>query len=122
MDTIDWGAGTAIAPEKLPAAITAYLAAHQAGDTDAAIAAYSEDAAVSDEGQTHHGRDEIRTWLDRSAGEYTYTTELTGATKIDATHFDVVQHLEGDFPGGVVDLHYRFALRGALIAHLVIEA
>jgi hypothetical protein len=33
----------------------------------------------------------------------------------------VVHHLEGDFPGGVVDLHFRFTLRDALIARLVIE-
>ena len=33
----------------------------------------------------------------------------------------VGQHLEGNFPGGVADLHYRFTLDGALIARLVIE-
>jgi hypothetical protein len=32
----------------------------------------------------------------------------------------VVNHLEGDFPGGVVDLRYRFALSGDLISELVI--
>jgi len=32
----------------------------------------------------------------------------------------VVNHLEGDFPGGVVDLRYQFALKGDLIAELVI--
>jgi hypothetical protein len=32
-----------------------------------------------------------------------------------------MQHLEGDFPGGVADLHFRFALDGALISRLVIE-
>ena len=34
---------------------------------------------------------------------------------------DVGQHLEGDFPGGVVDLHFRFTLDGASISRLVIE-
>ena len=55
----------------------------------------------------------------RSA-EYTYTSEFTGATTTDTT-VDVGQHLEGDFPGGVADLHYRFTLDGALISQLVIE-
>ena len=32
----------------------------------------------------------------------------------------VVNHLEGDFPGGVVDLRYRFVMTGDLIAELVI--
>jgi hypothetical protein len=32
-----------------------------------------------------------------------------------------VHHLEGDFPGGVADLHFRFTLRDGLISRLVIE-
>jgi hypothetical protein len=31
-----------------------------------------------------------------------------------------VNHLEGSFPGGVVDLAYRFTMDGDLIAELVI--
>ena len=66
------------------------------------------------------GRDEIGAWLSASAGEYTYTSEFTGATTTDTT-IDVGQHLEGDFPGGVADLHFRFTLDGASISRLVIE-
>ncbi|MEX0664731.1 MAG: hypothetical protein WD598_08170 [Acidimicrobiia bacterium] len=32
----------------------------------------------------------------------------------------VVNRLEGDFPGGVVDLRYRFAVTDGLISELVI--
>ncbi len=56
----------------------------------------------------------------RDAGEYTYTIELTGAEKIDDEHYTAINHLEGDFPGGVVDLHFRFTLRDGRIARLVI--
>ena len=79
------------------------------------------DAVVTDEGHDYHGPDEIRAWLARSASEYTYTIELTAAARADDQHFDAVHHLEGNFPGGVVDLHFRFTLRGALISRLVIE-
>ncbi|MFG1681585.1 hypothetical protein ACGFNP_15590 [Nonomuraea sp. NPDC049269] len=65
--------------------------------------------------------EEIKEWLNRSAGEYTYTVRLTGAQQTDDTHFIATQHLEGDFPGGVVDLHYRFSLRGDHIERLEIE-
>ena len=68
-----------------------------------------------------HGHDEIRAWLARSASEYTYTIEMTGAEKIDDDHYDVTHHLEGDFPGGQVDLHFRFTLLHGRIARLVIE-
>ena len=53
--------------------------------------------------------------------EFTFTTEFTGAMTTDAANVDVVQRLEGDFPGGVADLHYRFTLDGDLISRLEIE-
>ncbi|MEU5910515.1 nuclear transport factor 2 family protein [Micromonospora sp. NPDC047527] len=115
------GRGTVISWEDLPAPIRAYLPAHQARDTEAAISVFAADAAVTDEGRTYRGRDEIRAWLDSGASEYTYTTEFVGAARTGEAHIDVVQHLEGNFPGGSVDLHYRFALEGALITRLVIE-
>ena len=111
----------AVDPAQLPDVITTYLTAHQARDLDAAIARYTPDATVTDEGRTYHGPDAIRAWLARSASEYTYTIELTGATKQDADHYDVRHHLEGDFPGGQADLHFRFTLRDGAIAGLVIE-
>ena len=113
---------TAIDPAQLPEVITAYLAAHQAGDIARALGGYRPDATVTDDGKTHHGHDEIRAWLSRSATEFSYTVEMTGATKLDRDHFDVTHHLEGNFPGGQVDLHYRFALRDGEIAELVIES
>jgi ketosteroid isomerase-like protein len=121
MQTTDWNHGTAIAPDDLPAAISGYLVAHRARDLDTAIPYYADDAVVTDEGQDYSGPDEIRAWLGRSASEYTFTTEVTGASQVDGQHFDVAHHLEGDFPGGVADLHFRFTLAGGLIAQLVIE-
>lgn len=121
MQTTDWNQGTSIAPDDLPGVITRYLLAHRARDLDAAMPSYSTDAVVTDEGHDFHGPDEIRAWLARSASEYTYTTEVTGAFKVDSQHFDVVHHLEGNFPGGVADLHFRFTLEPPLISRLVIE-
>ncbi|WP_349259553.1 nuclear transport factor 2 family protein [Actinospica sp.] len=76
---------------------------------------------VTDEGHRYHGPGEIHAWLARSAGEYTYTSTLAAARRLDDDHFDAVHHLEGDFPGAVVDLHFRFALRDGRITRLVIE-
>lgn len=64
---------------------------------------------------------EIGRWLSRSAGEFTYTIEMTGATRIDDNHYDVIHHLEGNLPGGRVDLHFRFTLGDRVIAQLTIE-
>jgi uncharacterized protein (TIGR02246 family) len=111
----------AIDTRELPALITGYLAAHQARDLDAALACYTEDAVVTDEGHTHRGKREIRDWLARSASQYTYTTTLVAAHRVDDRHHVAVHHLEGDFPGGVVDLRFQFTSDGEHIAALVIE-
>ena len=96
---------------ELPTPVTRYL-------DQPAIDQFTDDAVVTDEGRTHVGRDAVAAWLARSASEYTFTTTFTGATRDDDDHVTVTQHLEGDFPGGVVDLTYRFTLRGDLIAEL----
>ncbi|OZM76807.1 nuclear transport factor 2 family protein [Pseudonocardia sp. MH-G8] len=119
--TVDGTEATRTSWDELPTAITTYLTAHQAHDTATAITTFTQDAVVIDEGRTYRGRDEIRTWMGRAAGEYTFTTEFTGATTIDETQVDVLQHLEGNFPGGVADLHFRFTSSGPAISRLVIE-
>ena len=118
--TTNWSTGTTIAPTRLPAAITTYLVAHQARDLDAAIAHYAPDASVTDEGHTYTGPDAIREWLATSATEYTYTTELTGAREIDDHRYVATHHLEGNFPGGTVDLDFTFTLEGDVITRLAI--
>lgn len=104
----------------LPETITNYLKAHQAGDLDAAISSYTPDATVADEGRTYQGPDEIRAWLTRSSNEYTYTIEMIGASEIDEDHYEVTHRLEGNFPGGQVDLRFRFSLLDGAINRLVI--
>jgi ketosteroid isomerase-like protein len=107
--------------DELPEVITSYLKAHQARDLDAAIERYTDDASVVDEGRTYNGPDEIRAWLSRSASEFTYTIAMTGVTKLGDDRYDVTHHLEGNFPGGKVDLHFGFTLRDGRIGRLVIE-
>lgn len=105
---------------ELPDVIAAHLAAHEARDAERELACYAEQAAVTDEGHTYRGTAEIRTWLDRAASEYTYTSELVAVRQEDARHWTAVRHLEGDFPGGVVDLRYRYTVDDQRITELVI--
>jgi|ERR1035437_8694303 ketosteroid isomerase-like protein len=106
---------------ELPAVITSYLKAHMARDIDVAVQSYVPDATVTDEGKTYRGREEISQWLSRSASEFTYTIEMTGATKVEANRYVAMHHLEGNFPGGRVDLQFRFTLRDGAISQLTIE-
>jgi ketosteroid isomerase-like protein len=105
----------------LLAVITRYLAAHHARDLDPAMACYTDDAVVVDEGNAYHGKRDIRDWLASAASEYTYTVELVAAQRVDDEHYVAVHHLEGDFPGRVADLRFQFTLRDGHIAELVIE-
>ncbi|OBB62734.1 hypothetical protein [Mycolicibacterium monacense] len=113
--------GTRTSWDELSAVIRTYLVAHRARDVDTAVATFTLDAEVTDEARTYRGRDEITVWLSEAGSEYTYTTEFDHASTVGTAYADVVQHLEGDFPGGVADLHYRFTLDGELISRLVIE-
>ncbi|WP_255032329.1 MULTISPECIES: nuclear transport factor 2 family protein [unclassified Rhodococcus (in: high G+C Gram-positive bacteria)] len=108
--------------DALPDNVKKFMTALDARQGARAITVFTADAVVTDEGHDHSGRDEIEAWLTASVNEseYTYTSEFTGATATGTT-VDVTQHLEGNFPGGVADLHYRFTLDGALINRLVIE-
>lgn len=112
---------SSIVPNQMPEVIEGYLGAHKAREINSALGRYTIDATVTDEGRTYVGPNEIRAWLSRSASEFTYSIELVGAAKVGEDKYDVMHHLEGNFPGGKVDLHYRFTLRDGKIAQLVIE-
>jgi hypothetical protein len=81
---------------------------------------FTPTATVKDDGREYHGPGEIRDWLARASTEFTYTRTLLGADAVDANTWLVTNHLEGDFPGGVVDLRYRFVLAEGLISELEI--
>lgn len=111
---------TTIRPDELPATIRAYLAAHAAGEADTAIRSFAPDAVVVDDGRSFRGTAEVLAFLRAAGAEFDYTTELVGAGRIDAEHWVALQRLEGDFPGGVVDLRFRFTLTDDLVSELVI--
>lgn len=105
----------------IPPVIAQYMVAQGDGTRWETIAqAFTSDAHVNDEGIDYHGEDGVRAWLKKTGGEFAYTTTLVGQRQ-DAPHrWTVIAHLEGDFPGGVVDLPFRFTLRGEKISELII--
>ena len=105
---------------ELPEVIGGYQAAHDRPDVDAAVAAFAPDATVLDDGATYVGAASVRSWIATAASEFTYTRTLTGFDDLGDGVYVVRNHLEGDFPGGEVDLHYRFQIRDGLIEHLEI--
>jgi SnoaL-like protein len=111
---------TGIEASELPRTIRDYLAAHAARDADAALRAFTATAEVTDDGRAFRGTDEILGFLRKAGAPFSYTTELIGGRRIDDAHWVATNRLTGDFPGGVVELDYRFAMNDGLIAELVI--
>ncbi len=103
-----------------PDVIGRYYAAAAADDIDAVVACFSPQAHVLDEDQHYRGVPEIRRWRESVASRYTYTSEITAVEQVSDDEYVVATHLEGDFPGGVVDLEQKFTVSGELITELLI--
>jgi hypothetical protein len=103
-----------------PDAIDTYLQAHDRGDALSALTALAPDATVVDDGHRYDGHDQIGSWITGSSNEYTTTRTLVSAEATGADTWVVINHIEGNFPGGTVDLRYEFTLADDLITKLVI--
>ena len=106
--------------DPVPTTVRGFLAASTVHDADAASSFLVEDVVVVDQGETFRGHHEVLAFVRDAGAEFEYTTEQTGARRVDDDHWVVTLRLEGTFPGGVADLDYRFTLRGGLVAELVI--
>src|SRR2546429_4752639 len=113
------GASPSRRSDGLPDIIVRYLEAHDRRDTDAALSGLTPDATVADDGHEYAGSDAIRQWLAEASTRFTYTRTLVETEALGPSKWQVTNHLEGDFPGKVVDLRYRFVLTRDLISELV---
>ena len=104
----------------IPAAVWRYQDAHDHHDTDRALSAFTPGATVVDEDREYHGTEEIRRWLEVAGREFTYKRTFLDAAAIDAATWVIHNRLEGNFPGKIADLRYRFTLSDGVISRLVI--
>lgn len=108
-------------PGSLPSVIVRYLDVHaDPAERHSVAELFAPDARVVDEGIEYSGIERIRAWLHGAASEYVYTTTLIGQRSVEVDRWIVSARLEGNFPGGVADLRYRFGVRGDQISELVI--
>jgi hypothetical protein len=92
-----------------PASIAQYLRAVDSDDVPGSLGVLTPDAVVVDDGSTYTGGD-IADWRSRSESEFTFTRDFRGLEVIDASRFVARYRLEGNFPGGTVDLRFTFTL------------
>jgi hypothetical protein len=103
-----------------PDVIRRYLAAHDGRETEQALTAFTSGARVVDEDREYRGADAIRQWLTTAGSGFTYTRTFLSAESTGDHRWLVVNRLDGDFPGGTVELRYQFTLEGDQISALEI--
>jgi len=104
--------------DSVPDAVSDYFAALNSRDREGLLALFTPDAVVVDEGETWHGTSEIRTWVDDVAFKYQYTAGVLGVEARGDGGCVARVLLEGNFPGGSVELTVRLELEGDRIRRL----
>lgn len=103
------------------AAISTYLHAKSDHDPEAIAALFTEDAVVDDNGDVFRGRAGIVRWRREVSSAFTFTATLLDASSGGAL-VAVTERLEGNFPGGRVDLTSSFEVSAeGLINRLLIR-
>lgn len=107
---------------QLPPIVARYFELKESSDKALPIEVFTDDATVLDDGHTYRGRDAILEWLTGPASAYTTTSTLSDVRRTGSTT-KLIDLLEGNFPGGRIELTYRFTESpDGLIAALAITA
>jgi ketosteroid isomerase-like protein len=105
--------------EDVPAAIHAFIETTNAGDSDAFVAVFTEDAFLSDWGRDFVGHDGIASWdASDNIGKRSRFELLGIKPGLGDQQFIATVHVTGDGYNGTSDL--EFTVRGDRIARLVI--
>jgi hypothetical protein len=107
--------------DRTPTVVTRYLSAADAGDFLALADCFTPSGSVVDEGKTFRGHAEIIEWRETLAAKWIYTSAVSESEAIASEEYRVHIHVEGNFPGGVADLIFRFRLLEGLIDELFID-
>jgi hypothetical protein len=100
--------------------VNRYLTAASTGNIAALADCFTPDGVVVDEGHTYRGHEQIIGWRKDLAGKWTFTSTVTGSQPIGPDEYQVSVRVEGNFPGAVANLIYRFTLTDDLVKELSI--
>jgi hypothetical protein len=104
--------------DDVPDVVDRYFDLAARRDVEAIVALFTDDATVTDEGETRRGIDAIRAWQTGPVARYEYTTTIADSEALGGDQYRVAVRLEGNFPGGIVDLNYDFAVDGNRVSRL----
>ena len=109
-----------VIPVELARPISAFFEATNQHNADAVAGCFTADARVHDENADHRGKVEIREWAEGTYRKYDHTLTPKDV-RGDGEARVVTTGVAGTFPGSPIELEFRFAVAGDLIAELVIE-
>ncbi len=90
----------------LPPLLSRFVDAMNHQDATAFLACFAAGAIVEDEGRTHRGLDEIKSWIEAAFVESRPWLEVTDFNPTDSGSI-ITGIVSGTFPGSPVVLHYH---------------
>jgi len=103
----------------LPKVVADLIDAQNHHDALAYAECFSMDAIVLDEGRTHKGQEEIRSWIEKANREYRTLLKPLKYEETGTVAF-LTAEISGTFPGSPAILQYHFRLEDGLIQSLKI--
>jgi len=101
----------------LPPVIMELVKAQNNFDGTAYVDCFTETAVVFDEGKTHHGKKEIKEWIEKANREYQAKMEPLEFSEQEQT---LKAEISGTFPGSPIVLTYQYEFKEELIQSLKI--
>ncbi|HEV7354197.1 MAG TPA: nuclear transport factor 2 family protein [Brevundimonas sp.] len=105
----------------IPAPVSAYFSAVNAGKAEGVASAFAPDGEVQDERATHRGRESISTWAADTLQRYRVQNAILSARSDASGEAVVIARVTGTFPGSPLDFTYRFTLDDGLVRVLEIS-
>ena len=104
---------------KLPAIITELVNAQNSQDSSAYADCFTSDAIVFDEGHDHHGKEEIKAWIESANAKYQTVMDPIDYSESDGKAV-LTAKISGTFPGSPIVLKYNMEIVQGLISSLKI--
>lgn len=94
---------------KIPAIITELVTAQNSQDSVAYADCFTSDAKVFDEGHDHHGKEEIKAWIESANAKYQAVMEPIDYSESDGKAV-LTAKISGTFPGSPIVLKYNMEI------------
>lgn len=101
----------------LPIVIQELVKAQNQFDSEAYANCFTDTAVVFDEGTNHHGKTEIKNWIEKANREYQVRMQPLEYSAEDQI---LTAKISGTFPGSPIVLNYHYEFEDALIQSLKI--